>query len=133
MKIRCSNFKNTVYSILSVIMLILPATPSSYAAPIKLYWTDSDAGKIQSAIADGTGLKDVLTGLTAPESIAVDSPSGKMYWTSEGPVTIHRSNLDGSNVEGLRTDGRPQGIAIDRLNGKMYWTEPDLLQYGAQT
>ena len=48
-----------------------------------------------------------------------------MYWTNLGGNKIHRSNLDGSNVEDLVTQGldRPSGIALDVAGDKMYWTD----------
>ena len=49
---------------------------------------------------------------------------GKIYWTHP-EVGIHRSSLDGSNVEQLVIPDlrRPDKIALDIAGGKMYWTE----------
>ena len=51
---------------------------------------------------------------------------GKIYWTNP-ESGIHRSNLDGSNVEWLVIPDlrRPDKIALDIAGGKMYWTERD--------
>ncbi|MCE2447921.1 MAG: T9SS type A sorting domain-containing protein [Candidatus Latescibacteria bacterium] len=49
---------------------------------------------------------------------------GKIYWTHP-ESGIHRSSLDGSNVEQLVIPDlrRPDKIALDIAGGKMYWTE----------
>ena len=51
---------------------------------------------------------------------------GKIYWTHP-ESGIHRSSLDGSNVEQLVIPDlrRPDKIALDIAGGKMYWTERD--------
>ncbi len=51
---------------------------------------------------------------------------GKIYWTNPARG-IHRSSLDGSNVEQLVIPDlrRPDKIALDIAGGKMYWTERD--------
>ena len=90
-----------------------------------VYWTDTNAGKIQWSNLDGSGVEDlVTTGLTRPRGIALDVAGGEMYWTDVGTDKIQRSNLDGSNVEDLVTTGlmNPEGIALDVAGGKMYWT-----------
>ena len=70
----------------------VPSTPTSTPTPespthtptpvpiIKLYWTDYLTGKIQRANLDGTEIEDLVAGLDAPEGIALDVSSGKMYW-----------------------------------------------------
>lgn len=55
------------------------------------------------------------------------SEAGKIYWT-DSQRGIHRSSLDGSNVEQLVIpDLRgPDKIALDVAGGKMYWTDREL-------
>ena len=52
------------------------------------------------------------------------SEEGKIYWTHP-ESGIHRSSLDGSNVEQLVIPDlrRPDKIALDIAGGKIYWTE----------
>src|SRR5262245_26775990 len=66
----------------------------------KMYWTDSSSsGKIQRANLDGSAVQDlVTTGVSIPNSIALDVAGGKMYWTDAGIGRIRRANLDGSAV-----------------------------------
>ena len=53
---------------------------------------------------------------------------GKIYWTHP-ESGIHRSSLDGSNVEQLVIPDlrRPDKIALDIAGGKMYWTEREVV------
>ena len=52
------------------------------------------------------------------------SEAGKIYWT-DSEWGIHRSSLDGANVEQLVIPDlrRPDKIALDVAGGKMYWAE----------
>ena len=70
---------------------------------------------------DATDLWLILTNHVLPGP----APSGKMYWTAEGPARIQRADLDGSNVEDLVTTGlvNPRGLALDAAGGKMYWLD----------
>ncbi len=109
--------------------------------PPKMYWIDAGRmnianGRIQRANLDGSSPEAlVTTGLVNPQSIALDTTAGKMYWTDSGTGgqnalendKIQRANLDGSNVETLLTFQNqlrvPRGIALDVTGGKMYWTD----------
>ena len=95
------------------------------ASDLKIYWTDLDAGTIQRANLDGSGMEDLITtGLVEPTAIALDVASGKMYWIDGLAAKIQWANLDGSGVEDLLTGlGVPRGIALDVAGGKMYWTD----------
>jgi sugar lactone lactonase YvrE len=100
------------------------AFPSTTSAQ-QLYWTNLVEGKIQRANTDGSGIQDVLTGLTNPSALAIDLPSQTIYWSQLTPnPTLHRASLDGSNPQTLlTTDGRPLDIALDPAGGKIYWSE----------
>ena len=90
----------------------------------KMYWTDYGTDKIQRANLDGSGVEDLVTGLTLPYGLALDAGTGKMYWTDAGTDKVQRANLDGSGVQDLVTGLLgPSGLALDAGGGKMYWTD----------
>ena len=76
-----------------------------------------------SANLDGTGVTEILSlGTVEPHGIALDVPSGKMYWAEYITGMIRRANLDGSDVEVLVDDIHNfRSFDLD-LGGKMYWS-----------
>ena len=83
--------------------------------------------KIQRMNLDGTAFQpNLITGLRAPKGLAVDPAGGKVYWieqTGERTGKISRANLDGSEVEVIKTlTSVPQGIALDATGNKVYIT-----------
>ena len=89
----------------------------------KIYWANSEGGKIQRSNFDGSNIEDlVIDGLCWPSGIALDTDGGKMYWT-DGCAGIQRSNLDGTDVEMLvaKEVAYPNDVAVDINNGKIYW------------
>ena len=112
--------------------LVTTGVQSSYGIALdpaggKMYWTDLVGDNIQRANLDGTGVEELVAGLSNPRGIALDlvSDPKKVYWTEPGSVTIKRANLaDGSSVETVTSTGiLPRGIALDAAGGKMYWAE----------
>jgi low density lipoprotein receptor-related protein 5/6 len=102
----------------------------------RLFWTEFEGRKIQSAAFDGTSSKPIVTdsadsadGLLEPHHLAVDVAGTKIYWTDYGTWKIQRANLDGSDVEdvvsGEDMESYPRGIALDVTAGRIYWTEDD--------
>lgn len=79
-----------------------------------MYWTDITTRKIQRANLDGSGVQDLVTGLSEPLGIKLDVTSGKMYWADAGTQKIQQANLDGSSIQDLVTGlGFPVDIALD--------------------
>ncbi len=98
--------------------------PAAPPPPMKVYWTDDQAGKIQRADPDGGNLEDVLTGLDAPTGLAIDTANGKIYWAN-GHSEIRRANLDGAGAETVVTEPASSivfDVKVDTANGKVYWT-----------
>ena len=90
----------------------------------KIFWSDFTAKKIQSANLDGSGLTDLVTGLSNPKGdLAIDEQNQKVYWIDAGAGNLQRADLDGSNVEtivtGIGSGGR--GLDLDIPNGHIYW------------
>ncbi|MBI4553738.1 MAG: hypothetical protein HY710_15845, partial [Candidatus Latescibacteria bacterium] len=131
-----SPMKAGKWFVLSLALLVslvgIIGSPVMALAQSKIYWTHindpSGPGfnEIERANLDGTGLEEVLTGLTEPVGIALDVAAGKMYWTDDSDSKIRRANLDGTGVEELVTGLlNPTGIALDVAGGKMYWANPN--------
>ncbi|MEW6747031.1 MAG: DUF4382 domain-containing protein [Planctomycetota bacterium] len=92
----------------------------------KVYWTEWNLGLICRANLDGTGVENLVSGLSMPNGIAlaVNLPTPKIYWTDSEAHKVQRADLDGSNVEDLVTGlGYPEGIAYDYLY--IYFTDYD--------
>jgi hypothetical protein len=60
-----------------------------------LYWTNSAAGTIWIGKIDGSGMRQLLTGLPHPKGIAIEASDNALFWSDDGG--IHRANLDGTN------------------------------------
>lgn len=94
----------------------------------KVYFSDFEVvpeGKIWRMNSDGSGLEAIVTGLTDPYGIALDTDAGKVYWVDD-IGNVSRANLDGSSQEiGIVniTDGLMRAIALDLDNDKMYFYE----------
>ena len=57
-------------------------------------------------------------------SVNLDIALSHIYWTDSSRGTIHRANLDGSNVETLITGAdAPNSLALDVDGGHIYWTD----------
>lgn len=108
---------------LVVSMLVSALLPLAATAREVLYWTDNSDGAIVRAEKDGSDVETLLTGLTAPFGIDVDSENGHIYWVDIIDDTIYRANLDGSGIASLvETDESTYGLALDLVNGKIYWS-----------
>ena len=64
--------------------------------------------------------------MTAPEGVAIDDATGRIYWADQGASKISFANLNGiggGDVNtGQRTVATPSGVAIDPAAGKIYWS-----------
>ena len=90
----------------------------------KVYWTEmtgENAGTINSANLDGSGVEELKSIKAVPIGIAVDTAEDKLYWTNSRG-RIQSANLDGSGianvVQNLKT---PMDIALSDDNA--YWTQ----------
>jgi hypothetical protein len=118
--------------ILSVLAaaLVWAAGPQRTVLASDLYWAEAD--QIRRANLDGSGVQGVLFGF--PAGIALDTDSGRIYWTDNPPLgapgpssRVRGANLDGSGPEDLVTSlAWPQGIALEPpratvTSARMYW------------
>jgi DNA-binding beta-propeller fold protein YncE len=88
----------------------------------KLFWTDPGGNQIWQAGLGGTNAKPVLTGLSGPFMLTLDTRHKKLYFSSPTTGTILSANYDGSGLRTVITTGlvEPRGIALDLDGGKMY-------------
>lgn len=114
----------------------------------RLYWSDREGMRIQSANIDGSGLETLVTVATGDSArknaqnwcvgLALDVAQGFIYWTQKGPDngmvgSIRRAHLlipDGE-TDTTRTDievlidklPEPVDLDLDVSAGQMYWTD----------
>ncbi len=92
-----------------------------------IYWSDWSIPAVRRAELDGSGITDLvngLTGLVKPETLKLDPAAEKIYWADKDTKKIRRSNLDGSGVEDLVTSGGNIGsLALDKTGDKLYWVD----------
>lgn len=88
-----------------------------------VYFADLAGKKICSINIDGTGLKDLITGLAGPFDIVIDSGEGKLYWSDSSDGKIRKANMDGTAVEVIITEDfyYPKSVAFDSVHQKVYW------------
>ena len=99
----------------------------------QIYWVDKDTGKIQRANTDGTGVIDVVTGLTfqggsTPAPVLLDSTGRRMYWSEPTLATVHTlfsADLDGGNMGEIAIQyvGASAALALNTAEGKIYYAE----------
>jgi len=81
----------------------------------KIYWTEwsseTQTGRVRRANLDGSYVKDIVTGLKDPRSIAVDTLSREVYWTDYGIGKIQRADFTGRNIKDIVIGFR---ILVDR-------------------
>ena len=106
----------------------LPASPESIAIDRfdrKVYWTlDGSVNQIRRANLDGSSVETVLDNGAGPNVIAIDVLGRKMYFGGEDDQSIHRANLDGTNLEFLANFAGEAvtSIGVDPVAGHLYWT-----------
>jgi hypothetical protein len=90
-----------------------------------IYLTNFGNGTIARMNLDGTNVTTLVSGQGTPIGNAVDSASGKLYWSAGSTGTwIRRSNLDGSTIGTIITGlSAPQDIAYDSDNNRLYWVD----------
>ena len=77
-----------------------------------IYWTEANANAINRRTLVPGSITTLVSGLSAPQYIAVDVASGQMFWTEIGVPRIRKANLNGTTVQTLTlTMTHPTGIA----------------------
>jgi DNA-binding beta-propeller fold protein YncE len=102
----------------------------------RLWWSDVlplgsplPGGVIRTGSIRRGPITNVVTHLTEPAGIALDSRGGRVYWSDLGdathPSAIYSANLDGSDVQQLISGpslSEIAGIALDLSHDKLYFT-----------
>ena len=117
----------------------LPFAVFSHAATKPMiFWLDY-LGTVYSSNPDGSNRQTLASGsaqgLNDPDGVAVDTSTGKVYWSNMAEGTpngsLQRANLDGSNIEVVVKPGgthTPKQIQLDLVHGKIYWSDRDGLK-----
>lgn len=98
-------------------------TAVSPAQAAVIYWTDTSSDKVQSSNLDGSNVQDVVTtGLSSPQTLAVDQTNGQFYVSDEGTDEITRYELDGSGSQTILTQTASlSAIDVDPAAGQLYF------------
>ena len=110
---------------LALVMSAAAGLASAAFATDSIYWTKyTSAGGIRLGDLGGAGARDLLTGESSPEGVAIDLANGKIYWADTTSGSIRVANLDGTGAADLYTnESQPSGVAIDPTAGLIYWAD----------
>lgn len=93
----------------------------------QLFWTEGAGQQVFRAGLDGTGMAAITANLnTTPQAITVDSATGTLYWTTNGPPVGNRimsSMLDGSSLAIVHSDFAPIGLAFAGGANKLFYAQ----------
>jgi hypothetical protein len=121
----------------TVMTIALGVEAAPAVAADTIYWGNFGSTAAGTTIsfanlAGGGGGQLDTSGATvsAPDGLAIDSPTGRLYWANFGftgnGTTISFANLGGGNGGNLGAPGAtvsgPAGPAIDPVARKIYWT-----------
>ena len=100
------------------------AAPAAFAAD-SVYWTSyMNQGGLRVGDLGGAGARDLITGESSPDGLAIDLAAGKIYWADTTSGSIRVANLDGSGARDLYTgESQPSGVAINPSAGVIYWAD----------
>lgn len=111
------------------------AAPRLYFLDIGLGGQENDmktlvtTGKVLTASADGSNVREIVTGQNLPDGIDISMSAGKIFWTNMGVTpngingSVASADLDGQNVQEVIPQGKihtPKQIKIDHENQKLY-------------
>lgn len=91
----------------------------------RLWWVTGDA-TLLNANLDGTDTRTVLDGLPSIYALALDIPTGSVYWNNQvGEPKIQRACMDGTGIEEVLPGGEccMIGLALDPVDRYLYWMD----------
>lgn len=68
----------------------------------------------------------ILENIDNPRALALDPPSGLMYWSAWGKnAAIYKQGMDGSRMTKFVSKNLvwPNGLALDKISHRLYWTD----------
>ncbi len=91
----------------------------------KLYYSDFSQGSIfVKSINSADAPVALITGLSGPYGLALNSQNNKLYWSESNSGEICSSEKDGTGITVIHSElSFPKYITIDEENGIIYWTE----------
>ena len=112
----------------------LPGKPAGIAMDEKnarIYWTDTEAGKIQRANWDGSNLQTMLSGLNQPVGIDLDADNQVVYWASSADNSIKSATIQESTLanvkEVIANLKAPRDVVFDAPSNTLYWAETGVI------
>jgi hypothetical protein len=99
-----------------------PRQPGTSGVAIALdethvYFADGDGGRIGVVSKDGSGARDLVTGLLDPWDIAVD---GDLVYFAGGDAQVMSVRKDGTALSSIAVDANASNLMV--LDGDLYWT-----------
>lgn len=91
----------------------------------------ASSGEVLEFSADGKGQRVLVRSQSLPDGVAVDSASGRLFWTNMGipgknDGTIYSANLDGTDVQTVIAPGlinTPKQLALDSAAKKIFFCD----------
>jgi putative pyrroloquinoline-quinone binding quinoprotein len=110
--------------------LALVVCAGAWLAPAALgsdsvYWSSyTNSGAIRFGDLGGSGARNLFTGESSPDGVAIDVAAAKIYWADTTSGAIRVANLDGTGARDLYTgETQASGVAIDPAAGRIYWAD----------
>jgi hypothetical protein len=118
--------------------LHLGFTQLNAATKPMIFWLDY-MGTVYGSNSDGSNRQILVSGtaqgLNDPDGVAVDTSTGKIYWSNMADGnpngSLQRANLDGTGIEYVVKPAEthtPKQIQLDVVHGKIYWSDRDGLK-----
>ncbi|KAE8166068.1 hypothetical protein BDV40DRAFT_308065 [Aspergillus tamarii] len=89
-------------------------------------------GRILRSTDGGKSITAVVSGLKAPDGLAISRSAGRMFWTNMGldksvqDGSVMSANLDGSDIRTIISEGSvytPKQLTLDDQNRKLYFCD----------
>ncbi len=118
-RIKCADMNNLTNKVTLIDNLnYCPTSIEIDSAGKKMYWIDATNKRILRSNLDGTGIEEIISGLTDVPDICLYPDGNKIFFTDNGK--IKKADLDGTNLGDL-VNMQGTHIVIDPAEGKLFW------------